>query len=537
MTASAQEVEDIPRHSLLDEPLIRYRRTSDREIIRATLPQLLCALAADEVSAFPSLRPHQSHPWHAFLCQLSAIALHSAQAEQPFDSQTQWRDALLALTPADPDGAAWCLVAPPNRPALLQPPVPEGSTVNWKSVYMAADELDMLVTSKNHDLKAARMRSVEPEHWLFALLSLQTQEGFLGAGNYGVARMNGGFASRPGVGIAAVGAWGKRWRRDTTVLLSERTRIAEQNGMSAEGGMALLWLPAWDGVSSLSFSKLDPLFIEVCRRIRLRINGGDISATGTGTKAARIDAKALKGITGDAWTPIDLAEAKALTLGARGFDYQLMAELLFGGKYAGGVAQAFAGISPQDRMQLIARGIVRGQGKTEGFHERSVPLSPKVRSLLIGGHRDELARISSERVKAISEMRSVLWGALIVLLNNGTHPGKDAPEGLKNRATQFAKPLELAEDARFFSDLAAEVESTDPSAARLSWLQGLALRAEQILRDAFTAGPKSAMQRYRAQSAALSRFHGILRSDKSPLPQLANHFRQQDSQSQEHTPS
>ncbi len=537
MTASAQEVEDIPRLSLLDEPLIRYRRTSDRDLIRATLPQLLCALAADEVSAFPSLRPHQSHPWHAFLCQLSAIALHSAKAEKPFDSQTQWRDALLALTPADPDGAAWCLVAPPNRPALLQPPVPEGSTVNWKSVYLAADELDMLVTSKNHDLKAARMRAVEPEHWLFALLSLQTQSGYPGAKNYGVARMNTGNGSRPGVGIAAVGAWGKRWRRDTTVLLSERTRIVEQNGMSAEDGLALLWLYDWDGNSSLSFSKLDPLFIEICRRIRLRVEGGILSAVGTGTTTARINAKALKGITGDAWTPIDLEKAEALKLQPSGFDYKLMAELLFGGKYSGGVAQTFAGTNPQDRMQLVARGIVRGQSKTEGFHERSVPLSPKVRSLLSSNNRDELARISSERIKAISEMRGSLWFALILLFNNGIQPGKAAPQGLKDRASRFTKPFELAEDGRFFSDLAAEVESVDPTATRLTWLQGLAARAEATLRDAFTAGPRSAMQSYRAQSAALTRFHGVLRSDKSPLPQLAKHLRQQDSKSQEHAPS
>lgn len=537
MTTSAHVAEAIPRLSLLDEPLIRYRRTQDREIVRANLPQLLCALNADEVSDFPSLRPHQNHPWHAFLCQISAIALHIAEADQPFESQIQWRYALLSLTPADPDGAAWCLVAPANRPALLQPPVPEGSTSNWKSAYLAADELDMLVTSKNHDLKAARMRAVDPEHWLFALLSLQTQEGFLGAGNYGIARMNGGFASRPGVGIAPVGGWGKRWRRDTTVLLSERTRIAEQNGMCAEGGMALLWLAAWDGASSLSFSILDPLFIEVCRRIRLQMNGCVISAVGTGTKAARIDAKALKGMTGDAWTPVDLAEGKALTLGARGFDYQLMSELLFGGKYAGGVAQAFAGISHQDRIHLVARGIVRGQGKTEGLHERIVPLSPRVQSLLSSGNRVELARISSERIRAISEMRSLLWAALIVLFNNGTHPGKDAPEVLKSRASDFSKPFEFAEDGRFFSDLAAEIEASDPSATRVDWLHGLAERAEAILREAFAAGPRSSMQRYRAQSAALSRFHGVLRSDKSPLPQLAKHLRQHASQIQEYTPS
>jgi CRISPR system Cascade subunit CasA len=51
-------------------------------------------------------------------------------------------------------------------------------------------------------------------------------------------------------------------------------------------------------------------------------------------------------------------------------------------------------------------------------------------------------------------------------------------------------------------------------------------RAAAVLHVAFEAGPRSAIQRYRAQAIALSRFHGTLRGDKSPLPELANHYRQ-----------
>ncbi len=55
-----------------------------------------------------------------------------------------------------------------------------------------------------------------------------------------------------------------------------------------------------------------------------------LEAVGTGTKAARIDAKVLHGRTGDAWTPIEVAGGKALTLSRRGFNYALLSELLFG---------------------------------------------------------------------------------------------------------------------------------------------------------------------------------------------------------------
>ena len=519
------------KFSLLDEGLIRYRTVAQGDTVFASLPRLMAALAANEVRDFPALRPHQRHPWHAFLVQLAAIALHDAGRLEPFGTEGEWRSALMALTPDDADGAAWCLVSPPDRPALLQAPVPGGRIDDWKSVTVAADELDMLVTSKNHDLKAGRARRGEPEDWLFGLLSLQTQEGFLGAGNYGISRMNGGFASRPGVGIASVGQWGSRWRRDVQALLATRERTAEARGLQGEKGLALVWLVPWDGLASLSFSTLDPHYIEICRRVRLLSDGGVVRAIGTGTKAARISSKELNGVTGDPWTPVETEAGKALTISAEGFHYKLVAELLFGSKYQAAAAQDLSISQVGERYVLIAQGVTRGQGKTEGYHERRVPISPKVRSLLLGQQKASLARMSTQRIAAIGEVRKLLWLALAVLFNNGA-PGKDSSDSVKDKASEFSRPFERAEDARFFNDLNDEVEADDPSAQRLQWLRGLVERAAAVLTVAFDAGPRSAIQRYRAQAAALSRFHGALRGEKSPLPQLANYYRQQ---SQIHT--
>ncbi|HRD98752.1 MAG TPA: hypothetical protein PLA97_20420, partial [Rubrivivax sp.] len=60
--------------NLLDEALIRWRSVADGELHRGSLPGLLAAMVADTVRDFPALRPHQRHPWHAFLAQLAAIA-------------------------------------------------------------------------------------------------------------------------------------------------------------------------------------------------------------------------------------------------------------------------------------------------------------------------------------------------------------------------------------------------------------------------------------------------------------------------------
>lgn len=518
---------------LLTEPIIRYRRASDGKTVCANLPELFVALAADEVRDYPALRPHQRHPWHAFLVQLAAIALHKANRTAALETTQEWRDALLALTPDDPDGAAWCLVSPPNRPALLQAAVVGGSISDWKSESFAADEIDMLVTSKNHDLKGSRARRSQPEDWLFALLSLQTQEGFLGAGNYGISRMNGGFASKPGVGVAAVGFPGARWMRDIAALLRKRDRTVDTHGLQGDDGLALVWLVPWDGLDSLSFSKLDPFYIEICRRIRLRRVDGEIMSVGIGSKAARIAAKELNGLTGDAWTPIDVEGGKALTITTNGFTYKLVSELMFGGKYQAPVAQHFDHSTNGGSLVFVTQGVTRGKGKTEGYHERRVPVSPKVRGLLMTNQKAHLERIAGQRISAIGEARKLLWLALAVLFANGA--SGDSSEGNKAKASKFSAPFEEAEDARFFVDLNEEIEAADPSEQRLQWLLGLVERAEAILKVAFDAGPRSGVQKYRAQSAALSRFHGGLRSDKFPIPDLVNYYRKKTTKRQEET--
>ncbi len=515
------------RFCVLDEPLLRWRGAGGGEVLRTDLPSLFAAMAVDRLHDFPALRAHQRHPWHAFLAQLAAIALHKADRTDPWTDPAEWRAALLTLTPDDTDGAAWCLAAPPGRPALLQPPVPGENVAEWKNLLLAPDELDMLVTSKNHDLKSARARRAEPDDWLFALVSLQTQEGFLGAGNYGISRMNGGFASRPGVGVAAVGRWGQRWVTDVRHLLTQREQIATTQGLAKEGGHSLLWLLPWSGADSLVMPSLDPLYIEVCRRVRLSVADGCVAARVSGSKVARVAAKDRNGMTGDAWTPIDTAEAKALTISAAGFEYKLMSELLSGSRFTHGAAWHLNGWPQDSMLEVIAQATVRGQGKTEGYHERRVPISPRLRRLLAGPQRATVAMIAKQHVEAIAAVRKLLWSSLVLLFANGD--GNERNDAISERASRFARPFELREDARFFDDLflEAEAEEDERAASRVQWLLGLVERAEVLLIDAFDAGPRASMLRYKARSAALSRFHGGLRGAKAAVPALADHYAEQ----------
>jgi CRISPR system Cascade subunit CasA len=214
--------------NLLAAQLIRAC-TRTNGIRAVTLPGLLSLLVACEVDSLPALRPHQRYPLHCFLAQVGAMAMLAAGEKVLPRDERHWRDLLRGLTPEFPDDEPWVLIVDDLfKPAFLQPPVPEGAWEVLKEIEPTPDALDMLVTSKNHDLKAARLKIATPEHWLFALVTLQTWEGFLGRGNYGISRMNGGFASRPFIGAApATGGWGAHVTRDILRLVDNRTKLTE----------------------------------------------------------------------------------------------------------------------------------------------------------------------------------------------------------------------------------------------------------------------------------------------------------------------
>jgi len=222
--------------------------------------------------------------------------------------------------------------------------------------------------------------------------------------------------------------------------------------------------------------------------------------------------------------PIDIVAEKALTINAEGFNYRLAAELLFGSKFSRPVAQTISADDGAHGLIVLTQGVTRGQGKTEGYHERRIPISPKVRQFMLQKHTDRLAKVASDRVSAISQIRSVLWTALAALFDKGSAKDKFS-DSAKDKASDFSKPFEQAEDARFFIALNQEIESEQPGNERLQWLLSMADAAEAILKQAFTAGPQCGEQRYRAQAAALSRFHSGLRNPKT-LPDLANYLRQ-----------
>ncbi len=496
---------------------------STGEVSYLTLPGVLATLSETDIVSFDGLAAHQRQAWFQFLTQLAAIALHNEGVAEAPASTEVWDRLLRKLAPAP----AWSLLVEDlTEPAFLQPPVRKGGLKAYSPLAETPDALDILVTAKNHDLKSFRFRTPEPHHWVFALLNLQTLQGFLGAGNYGIARMNGGFASRPLVDIVeGPPSWGGRFRRGVDILLNKRHEIltANEDYFRDRDGLALLWVEPWDDEVSLPLTDLDPYFVEICRRIRLvrETEDGPLVAYGRTSKVARVAAKQAAGNLGDPWIPITADNnATALTVGAGGFHYRKVADILFDPKKF--QLRAALDPRPEDRLgalQVHFAVLVRGQGKTDGLYERFVAATKHgaLKRLKVPEERKVLHEISQQMIIKDIDKGAMLAHkmGLLILLQGGKDD--EQPDFRDRRAGAWLDLLDRRIDEMFFDHLWAQAEAEfdgddeQQHAAQRAWQVALGAETERVFAVAVDQLPSPLMRRERARARAHQVFFGILR--------------------------
>ena len=493
--------------SLLVDPVISI---SSRE--RLSLPALLAAMAQGKVTRFPALRPHQRAAWHMFLVQLASLALRKAKETGPPNDSATWAALLRGLTPDRPDDAPWRIVVEDlSKPAFLQPPLPDGLE---RSSVATPDALDLLITARNHDLKQAVAREAEVEDWLFALVSLQTSEGYGGPRKYGIARMNRGSSSRPMLGLApALGrdyalhpsAW---WKRDVKRLLAER-QAGHGLELGREGGPSLLWCLDWPEGGQLDLRELDPWFIEVCRRVRLVRSEKALSAIRADSKAARIDAEVYHGIVGDPWAPVHKVDGKSLTLWPGDFDYKKLAELMFIGNWK---VPLLATPSPEEEKQasdmlLVAEALSRGNCKTKGFKSRVIPVPDGAVRLFQSQNAATLTKRQMDEIKAFDE---ALRNAIALGAGRGDwdNVGKSQYAVSRPARERFDRTVDTLFFSHLWKRLAAE-SSDDPHAADEAghtFRRALFDAAKAELAAALPSVPCAAIQRPKAEARAWRAF-------------------------------
>ena len=504
--------------NLLTEPLITVRTPEGTE--GKTLPGAMATLMGPGPVTFPALQPHQEHAWHSFCVQLAAISLRQAGLSDTPQDETGWAQMLLELTRDWPGQEPWSLLCDnPQRPAFMQPPVNDlRRAADLKKAATSPQGIDTPVSSKNYEVKAAYAGEARPEHWIFTLITLQTMAGFDGKGLYGISRMNGGLASRPAVSLAPLNCRESAVRRDTQILLRHRESVIQQHGYNPEGHQ-LLWLLPWEGEEeeTLDLPDLDPWYIEVCRRVRLSRVRGRIEALKGTTKGPRTGGKELKGRTGDPWTPTDPErEGLPLTLPAAGFTYRRIASLLTDWDKPLLLQPTPEEAAAEEGMLLVCRAMTRGQGKTEGYHERQERLGPRMLKAMAGSSPAGEAEGPSSELKAIIESRTEQIRTSGQILGHAIriHSGKDEKEQKGENPTPRYNPwvgkLEQSIGQNFLESLQEELEA-DPAARaelRKEWLHnrrdGITWQARRALEQYLAEAPKHGNRELELRTAAES---------------------------------
>ena len=228
------------------------------------------------------------------------------------------------------------------------------------------------------------------------------------------------------------------------------------------------------------------------------------------SKCARVAfPKGYAGVTGDPWTPIDREAAKALTIDGKGFHYRRVVDLMAGSSFVPSPMQQPASTDGQGDLVLAFAATARGQGETQGHHERRIPVPAKIVSMLGSGGADRLAAASRVRVDNAGAMRTkVLKPALLSLFQN-TSDGIDFKHTASNKkADIFLAALDREIDRTFFEDLFNELAEDDldkRTDIRKLWLLRLKTHAEDQLAAAEAGSPLSFVRRYHSRAAAVDR--------------------------------
>ena len=487
------------RLNLLLDPLLSVSANG-----RTTLSGLFAAMARNSVRGFPALRPHQRPAWHMFLVQLGALALYWGSRDEIPEDEATWTSLLRGLTPDHADDAPWRLeVYDWRKPAFLQPPVP--GRLKWSPVA-TPDELDLLITARNHDLKSGVARDFTSEDWIYALVSLQTCEGYGGKGNYGIARMNGGSSSRPMLGLAPsragrlspdLSAW---WLQDVRRLLRAR-RTANESGPPRT---ALLWCADWPEDRQLVVDDLDPWFIEVCRRVRLDWSAGRLRALRAASWKSRIASWSLQGNTGDPWAPVHHVDGRSLTLGSGEFDYRRLCDLVFSGEWEPSFLGRPGAGETGDQI-LVAEALSRGNVKTEGFQSRLLPIPEDMLPLI--APNTPVAELAKTQVEEAEAFGRALEIALAVLAAGGGEVDKRHFRHALASRRRFHREV----DHLFFENLWRRARAEEKSEGarfdtRCAFLSDLLRIGESELNSALPGIRCPAVLRPKAEARARRRF-------------------------------
>lgn len=459
-------------YDLLVEPTFTVR-VGSQPAAQRDLPQVLSFLGAGKRDQpeteveFQALQPHQRHAWYSLLVHLGALALREIGETDPLQGEARYRQGLLKLS----GGRPWWLIEPDvSKPGFLQVPT-DGrllSEENLKNRLLTPDELDVIPQGANHSRKRRSIVDSRPEHWVYAMASVQGQ-GVAVAKYRACVRSTG--SGRICVTLAEALSLSARYVRDVRIALDERQEIARTHKLT--GKRLLLWLESWDGETALGAEDVAPLFVDSPRILRVLREKGKLVAYCRMTAASRV----LLGTSGgDLWTPISRAEkSKGRSLGFGGGEtedrlrhtdvvgqtgYAKLHSLVFGEDT---IKPASVRHPIDGSGYLIVSGLITNKGKTLGYHERTIPIQSKfVSDLGLDNAQSRMAALSREHVQIAADIEEVLGQALYTLMLGEEAPRKSLKKRNEKQHGRILSVFESALDDEFFEHLFQRLETDTP---------------------------------------------------------------------------
>ena len=203
-----------------------------------------------------------------------------------------------------------------------------------------------------------------------------------------------------------------------------------------------------------------------------------------------------------------------MTLGAGGFTYKRISDYLANWERPELLRPTKSEQQrPTDKMQLVARAMVRGQGKTEGYHERVIPVAHKTKMAMLNRDAAQgLGQLAKDRIDQVSKVQRILSHAIQVFAARGDE--SKVSQEHRNLVRPWLNRLDAIVDKDFFEHLQVEFdrEENDREDIRNRWLKDSVIEnARVLLRDAEDSLPCPAINRYRARVNADGLFEGRIR--------------------------
>ncbi len=400
---------------------------------KSSLSAIIAALlVGEDLTGFPRLAAEQRPYFYRFSVRtagkaLRALGMTPGQAEGlPVDElELRLITALLDVTNQDD----WLLYQPDySRSAFLQPPTLSGKDPGACG-YRAEDcsILTQTLGGKGHERKVGVTRALDIEGLVFALIEYQSSVPFGGRGNYESQLMgsrSGAGSGTPFMGVVIGGSLARTFRHDVGVLLNSWNETARY----LQGDRWALWTESWDGSDQIPSTSLDPAFIPFARLVRLGEpkNGVFDRVWFHTSEGSRVNDLSNGGRLGDPFTPL-VPDPRAGHLKVRGtlkkgYDYIEIARLLFeldGAKCSPSVAAIAAGLANVDDVSVVFEGTAYEQGKTLGFHRRSVRLPRGARAFgRLFGAGSIVASVHHKMLELTQNAKKTLRSALSLLLTH-----------------------------------------------------------------------------------------------------------------------